>query len=306
MARLALVIAAFGLLSCAPAGDFVDVSVGDGRGCAISKDERLTCWGGSDAWEDAGTPTGSFSQVSVGDSHACAIAADEGTATCFGPANAEVLDPGPFAETKFARISAGHNFTCGVRLDDATLACWGINPVRQECALNPEPPPGACDGGVFDPPEGAFTDVSLADLFDNLCALRVDGTAVCWGRRAFSDTVEQPPDDELRAVSAGASHGCGVETDDAATCWGADGEPWATPPSSRFRVVSAGFNHTCGIDLDDAAVCWGAGPAVDADAPDFALTNLDAGAHQTCGVTLEGGLICWGIDDERQARAKGP
>lgn len=295
--------------ACVPEGNFLEISVGDGRACAIDESGEVACWGGSDAWTEAqagGPPAGPLKGVSVGDSHACALRSD-GTATCWGPA-AEVVRvlSEELAGVTFQSISAGHNFTCGVRNDDGTLACWGINPVRDECALDPDPPPGACDGGALDPPPGEFSSVVLTDVFYNLCALQLDQRAVCWGIRTFPDVLELPPDGSFTSVGVGATHACGAGDDGAVVCWGPDGAEWTSPPEGEFRSLTAGYEHTCGLEPDGGAVCWGVGSAVEAAPPSHTLVAIDAGAYQTCGISEARGVSCWGFDNERKVAAAAP
>ena len=47
-------------------------------------------------------------------------------------------------------------------------------------------------------------------------------------------------------MSAGARHTCGVRTNGALACWGANDVGQATPPAGTFTAVSAGGDHTCG------------------------------------------------------------
>ena len=74
----------------------------------------------------------------------------------------------------------------------------------------------------------------------------------------------------FREVSAGASHTCGVTSDNQAYCWGSssDGQlgdgtttnrptPVAVAGGLRFRLVSGGVFHTCGVVTGNRAYCWG-------------------------------------------------
>src|SRR5688500_8763039 len=62
------------------------------------------------------------------------------------------------------------------------------------------------------------------------------------------------------SVSAGGSHSCGVQTNGALACWGANELGQASPPAGTFTSVSAGDAHGCGIQTAGALACWGANP----------------------------------------------
>ncbi|MYJ34726.1 MAG: hypothetical protein F4071_02130, partial [Acidimicrobiaceae bacterium] len=89
----------------APAGIYIDVSVGESHGCAVATDGTIVCWGADDAGlVDA--PSGTYKAVSASWSHSCAIATDD-TITCWGPrlppegvrwASPVAPDPGPESE----------------------------------------------------------------------------------------------------------------------------------------------------------------------------------------------------------------
>ena len=76
----------------------------------------------------------------------------------------------------------------------------------------------------------------------------------------------------LPTGTRGAEHGCALDTDGRAMCWGSNrlgqlGDDAASRKSStrgvmvatteKFVVISAGANHTCALTLDGAVYCWG-------------------------------------------------
>ena len=68
------------------------------------------------------------------------------------------------------------------------------------------------------------------------CALRVDGSAVCWGSDQFRQS--SPPESELFAsISSGGYHTCGLRFDGRVVCWGRNEYGQASPPTGeRFAV----------------------------------------------------------------------
>ncbi|HXL16997.1 MAG TPA: hypothetical protein VN961_05690, partial [Streptosporangiaceae bacterium] len=119
-------------------------------------------------------------------------------------------------------------------------------------------------------------------------------------------------------VSAGASHTCGVTTDNRAYCWGRGGElgdgtttdqprPVAVVGGLQFVQVSAGFGHTCGVTTDDRAYCWGGNefgqlgdsttinrstPVAVAGGRHF--RQVSAGNYHSCALTPFDVAFCWG------------
>jgi len=58
-------------------------------------------------------------------------------------------------------------------------------------------------------------------------------------------------------VSAGHEHSCALKTDGTVVCWGASGYGQTTPPAGTFTQVTAGDSHTCGLRSDSTVACWG-------------------------------------------------
>lgn len=97
----------------------------------------------------------------------------------------------------------------------------------------------------------------------NTCALRTDGTPVCWGRNLFNQRA-YPADAAsnlltFTQISAGNAHVCGLRPDQTVVCWGRNFEGQASPvPAGTYTQVSVGSFHTCGMREDEStAVCWG-------------------------------------------------
>jgi len=108
---------------------------------------------------------GAFEQISAGYDSTCGLRVG-GAVVCWGSnAGGKATPPDGLLASS---VVVGRHGACAVSLADRSLACWGAVP-----------------GGV---PAGEFTDVALdleaaySDLRTNsACAVRVDGTAICWG-----------------------------------------------------------------------------------------------------------------------------
>lgn len=134
---------------------------------------------------------------------------------------------------------------------------------------------------------------SLATGYNHSCAIKVDGSAWCWGdgehgKLGNGSTADQPRPAQVKTdsgdsgwkdwvqISGGRSHSCGLRADGSAWCWGHGqygilGNDDTSSHSFPVRVVtsngdpgwndwiqiSSGNSHTCGIRGDGSAWCWG-------------------------------------------------
>ena len=154
--------------------------------------------------------------VVAGGEHTCAILND-GSVKCWGRNHKGQLASGDYTDRStptptdllprpVVKLALGHQHTCVV-LDDGTARCWGDNLYGQL---------GNGDDGAADrvpqTPQGfgstgSVTDIACGEEFT--CAIRTDGTVVCWGRGgsgqighgAFSDiTTPYPTSPTISAI----------------------------------------------------------------------------------------------------------
>jgi len=138
--------------------------------------------------------------------------------------------------------------------------------------------------------------------FAHSCAVRTDGTAVCWG----SDDSDQldAPTDRMVSVSAGYNHTCGLTPDGHAVCWGHDAYGESTVPRDTFLALAAGYLTTCGLRPDSTITCWGyetwETPLAEPPGP-VGRWTVASGAKHSCAVSNDSLLYCWGANDVGQA-----
>ena len=149
---------------------------------------------------------------------------------------------------------------------------------------------------------------------DHVCALREDGTAVCWGDN--QDGRASPPSETFTAISACSDHTCALRQDGTPVCWGqpdpkVDYGQVAPPEGEGFLAISSGTCHTCALSQNGTLVCWGAsrrdgvtysssrihqsGSGI-ADAPEEErFLTISAGGAHSCALRVDGSPVCRGI-----------
>ena len=73
---------------------------------------------------------------------------------------------------------------------------------------------------------------------------------------AAPDTAGPDPRSFVQ-LSAGFSHTCALRFDGTVVCWGDDYYGESTPPSGTFTQIGAGEDYTCGLRADGSVTCWG-------------------------------------------------
>ncbi|MFC1482168.1 RCC1 domain-containing protein [Myxococcota bacterium] len=240
-----------------------------------------------------------FQILAAGGSHTCAVKAD-GTAWCWGNGSSGRLGDGSSTDRvtpaqvsgpggtgiliDVVSISAGYEHTCAVKAD-GTAWCWGDNQYGRlgdgGTSNHDSPVQVLGPGGT-----GFLTDVvSISAGYYHTCAIKVDGTAWCWGANSdgqLGDGSTTPSSTPVQAsgltdvidIATGGqssgSHTCAVRSDGTAWCWGAnsDGQlgdgtgnahslPMSVVVLTDAVSISAGNKHSCAVKTDGTAWCWG-------------------------------------------------
>jgi alpha-tubulin suppressor-like RCC1 family protein len=338
---------------------FTMMDAGRWHTCGLASSNTTYCWGGSDLGQ-AGQPgivdasplvaprvrivapapvSGQVStgMVSAGGAHNCALDAD-GRAWCWGYGADGELGNGATTNsskpisvayhTQYASIASGGSHTCALTAS-RTAYCWGSNRGGRlgDGTTTASARPVAVVGGE------TFTTITAGET--QSCALTATGKAYCWGESSggqlgaggsissSSKPIAVSGDLTFAAISAGASHTCGITTAGAAYCWGwnFDGQlgngvpttptavPSAVAGSHSFRDIAAASTYTCAVDTDGAAWCWGNGangrlgtgsaasqnfPSPQRVAGSLMFTAITAGTAHTCGRATDSFWYCWG------------
>ena len=170
------------------------------------------------------------------------------------------------------------------------------------CALRPNGT-AVCWGSNFrgksSPPQGERF-ISISSGSHHTCALRPDGAAFCWGDN--DDGEASPPEGEIFAsISAGRDLTCGVRHNGSVVCWGFR-EP-RLPKNERFEAISIGTglleNHGCLLWRDRSAVCWGYNGHLASSPPTGTqFMSISTGGWHTCALRIDGAPVCWATRGE--------
>ena len=129
-------------------------------------------------------------------------------------------------------------------------------------------------------------------------------------------------------ISAGSNHGCGLQADGSAFCWGKNGDGRlgigtisdsvglpVRVAAPTFSAISAGGGLTCGLQKGTGfAWCWGDNEVNQLGQPSTTLTSptpmralppmpgappvvfvsISAGADHACAIDTNAAIWCWG------------
>ena len=289
-----------------PAGERLQsISVGWVHACGLRTDGTPVCWGSNQLGKATPPPGEKFKHISSGTNNSCGIR-ENGVAVCWGGTygTSQELPGGPFVS-----INVGETYTCALREDGGT-DCWGGNGFTVCKGM-----PGGFFGcndlygseSIAPMPPAGHTFTSFSSEAPN-CALRADGSAVCWTQYE-SGLLPEPEGERFTSISASVNHACALRPDGAAACWGRDRHGEASPPSGEnltappgasiptgLVAISSGLAQTCALDGEGDAYCWG--PNWWRGRFDEKLASVTAGGIHACGLRPDGTAVCRGNNDE--------
>jgi alpha-tubulin suppressor-like RCC1 family protein len=216
-----------------------------------------------------------------------------------------------------------------------TDTSWGMGhmlyvPTHVQCAALRDGTAVCWNGaGEVSPLAGA---VGLADI-SGLCGLDSSGSVWCSGT-GLGDGVT----DVVGLSSSPIGHSCAVRRDGTVLCWGrhcgalGDGTetemesgagplvPTGLPPSTE---VSAGGNHcnslmacrmcdcscgsACALQAEGTVWCWGRRALLPAPVPGIdGATSISDGERHRCAVLRDRTVVCWGDNSDGQLGDGGP
>ncbi|MYL09111.1 MAG: hypothetical protein F4015_06450, partial [Acidimicrobiia bacterium] len=138
----------------------------------------------------------------------------------------------------------------------------------------------------------------VASGWDHSCAIKADGSIVCWGNNGHGQS-DAPPG-QYTAIDTGGIYSCAIRIDSTITCWGYNGDGQTDAPSGQYTAISAGNGSSCAIRVDNTIACWGRNDSRQADPPSGQYVAVEAGTWSSCAIRVDNTLTCWGWSDRAQ------
>lgn len=209
---------------------------------------------------------------------------------CSDPMSETDPDPPDDGPPRWTDVSLGFDHTCGLR-SDGTVFCWGGNGRHQVTPDEVE----SLDLPTEVLVSGQAVDVEASD--EGACARRSDDSRQCWGMNwsgqlgVSGDTILETPTSsagpDIERSSLGAMHGCGVDADRGAWCWGGGG---AAP--GREMTLGSPMTETCPAPTGLHSTSCSPSP-LQITLPEQAR-SAGAGIFYSCALGTSGTAYCWG------------
>jgi len=259
----------------APKGAVKQWSMGADHACALMDDGALECW--SDArptFPLSALPAGNYRSVQVGVFSTCGLRTD-GTALCVG--SSLVTTPPGDQIVELCHAVA----PCVIR-SDGTAACFEEG---QTLSLGRVRPGSLACGAAW----------SCALALDGTPRCVVIDRVLAFGNEYAQPAAWKLPPGSFRRVFSGYQHGCALRMDQSAICWGRDTSGETRPPPGAFATLALGEKLSCGLRPRGSVECWGsepgpphAGPYVELD-----VTKDRDALNSVCAVRPDRRVECW-------------
>lgn len=256
---------------------FTQLAAGEDHTCGLRSDGSVACWGALDLGA-GNVPAIPFKEIAIGLYHGCGIRRSDSGITCWGSNSG---GPASAPAGSFQSIAAARSATCAVASDGA-LSCWGRDGY----------------GDLLLPPPGTYRYVGAGSAGGRMCAIRTDGTAVCFGALRGGGT--SPPTNPLETVASGLFASCGIAPDGSIACWDLDFRQ-ANPPPGTYRALALGLVSGCAIRTDGTLACWGEDSGGETSPPSGSYKALAMGMNYGCAIRNDDRVVCWGSNEWGQA-----
>ncbi len=179
--------------------------------------------------------------------------------------------PRPAAEGQFRSIGSGNLNACGIRSSGA-IGCprRGISPRLRKAV----------------PVEGSYTHLTGTIGFG--CALREDGTVLCFGDERSPRTLEG----RFKAIEAVNDFVCGLTLEGDVVCSARSKYRELDLKGGPFVRIGVEHRGVCGLREDGSVAC---SKAIDVgDSPVTGIKSITRNGSSICGIDGADSIHCWG------------
>ncbi|MFT4978244.1 MAG: alpha-tubulin suppressor-like RCC1 family protein, partial [Myxococcota bacterium] len=284
-------------------GSFVDITAGDGFGCAVDESGEVHCLAQEEdtvGTTDVDELPQDFTSISADRDVVCGVRLGDG-AECWGDVEAggtyQYYDgvlfyfDGPLSskswDADYLDISVGRYMVCAL-VTDGTI----------ECALRQFNWP-------FGTPSGDDYFALDSALYHS-CALRDPdgdglGEVVCWGSEYYGEVTDTPEDTDLVAVSTGYFSSCAIDVDGDLSCWGSTASFELASAEPDVGLLALGSEFACTIHESGQLLCMDLHGSETLDTPVGQTASVWMGSDHGCALSTRGDLDCFGDDAAGQA-----
>ena len=274
---------------------FVDLSLGDSSGCALSTEGEAYCWGKiNDELHGDLNPSKMrhypFSQkfiaLDLSYKTVCAIAED-GNVYCWWRNSSSIGGDGVLDSTpklvvsgynfRSIRVSGYDSFACAIDTNDDGH-CWGLNSRGQLgnnttiASTTPVPINGSRKWKMIQP--------SRYTTNNTTCGIDLNDDAYCWGRGTEGQLgdgnnlnrlipVKVSGMDKFLYLESKGRSTCGITTTNDLKCWGDDfssNTPLLEQSGTKYRNFTFGRFFACGgLVIENTSKCWGGAEDINAN-----------------------------------------
>lgn len=190
----------------------------------------------------------------------------------------------PRTPLKGKAVSIGSGFFCSITMDDK-LFCWGNRDYDHANSAN------------------MFLDVKLKNISSTeteTCGITQDDTIICWKAGYIEISIPQEYEKErVRWVGSAPKYGefhCAIKLNNEVFCWGNNQHgQLEIPENLKAKSIALGRFGVCANNLNDKVICWGQKERAQADVPKgFVKKKLDSNSNYFCGIDQDDFVKCWG------------
>jgi alpha-tubulin suppressor-like RCC1 family protein len=187
------------------------------------------------------------------------------------------------------------------------VACWNLGVLYTDCSA----PIDATKTRIVPGVDGV---VALSAGNSHVCALRQDGTVLCWGdsaeNKAASAPTLVPMLSQVDQIASGHAHNCAHTIYGDVACWGdnskdqlgtqllgieASSTPIVVPLVNDVTSLALNRSRSCVVEQDGNVTCWGERASVPVPVKGISsVTQLAANAFYLCALKRDGKVMCWG------------